>query len=55
LTTRTAKTELRHVLFAKQCARVVTVPWFEFAKCNTPEARRAYVKEKLAREAGVEV
>ena len=54
-TTRMAKTELRDVLLAKQCARVVTVPWCEFAKCTTLEARRAYVRERLAREAGVEV
>jgi hypothetical protein len=55
-TTRTAKTELRDVLLAKQCARVVTVPWFEWRDLGkTPEARRAYVKEKLTREAGVEM
>jgi hypothetical protein len=56
--TRTAKTELRDSLLAKECARVVTVPWFEFDNCKTPEACRAYVnvvKDKLAREAGVEV
>jgi hypothetical protein len=52
---RTAKTELRDRLLAKQCAKVVTVPYFLFDECNTPEKRRAYVREKLAKEAGVEV
>ena len=55
-TTRTAKTELRDFFLAKQCAKVVTVPWFEFAVVEgSPEKRRLYVKEKLANEAGVEV
>jgi hypothetical protein len=55
-TTRTAKTELRDVLLVKQCARVVTVPWFEWRDLGkTPKARRAYVKEKLTREADVEL
>jgi hypothetical protein len=55
-TTRTAKTELRDFLLAKLCAKVVTVPWFEFAKSEgSPEKRRLYIKEKLAKEAGVEV
>jgi hypothetical protein len=53
---RTAKTELRDCLLAKQCAKVVTVPWFEWRDAgSTPEKRRAYVREKLAKEAGVEV
>jgi hypothetical protein len=52
---RTAKTELRDCLLAKQCAKVVTVPYFAFDECNTPEKRRAYVREKLAKEAGVKV
>jgi hypothetical protein len=47
---RTAKTELRDCLLAKQCAKVVTVPWFEWRHTgSTPEKRRAYVREKLAR------
>jgi hypothetical protein len=55
-TMRTAKTELRDFFLTKQCAKVVTVPWFEFAAVkNSPERRRLYVKEKLAKEAGVEV
>ena len=55
-TTRTAKTELRDVLLAKHCARVVALPWFKWQDLGKmPEARRAYVKEKLAREAGAEV
>jgi hypothetical protein len=52
---RTAKTELRDWLLAKQCAKVVTVPYFAFDECNTPEKRRAYVREKLAKEAVVEL
>jgi hypothetical protein len=52
----TAKTELPDYFLARQCARVVTVPWFEFVKLEgSPEKRRLYVKEKLAKEAGVEV
>ena len=52
---RTAKTELRDCLLAKQCAKVVTVPWFEWRDTgSTPERRRAYVREKLAKEAGIE-
>jgi hypothetical protein len=55
-TTRTAKTELRDFFLARQCARVVTVPYFEFdAVKGSPEKRRLYVKAKLAEEAGVEV
>jgi hypothetical protein len=55
-TTRTAKTELRDFFLARQCAKVVTVPYFEFdAVEGSPEKRRLYVKEKLAKEAGVEV
>jgi very-short-patch-repair endonuclease len=53
--TRTAKTELRDLFLAKQCAKVVTVPWFEWRVLNTFEARRAYVKKKLAKEAGIDV
>jgi hypothetical protein len=52
---RTARTELRDLLLANQCARVVTVPWFEWQDLGkTSEACRAYVTEKLTREAGVE-
>jgi len=55
-TTRTAKTELRDFFLARQCTKVVTVPYFEFnAVEGSPEKRRLYVKEKLANEAGVEV
>jgi hypothetical protein len=55
-TTRTAKTELRDFFLATQCAKVVTVPWFELTELEgSPENRRLYVKEKLAKEAGVEV
>jgi hypothetical protein len=55
-TTRTAKTELRDFFLATQCAKVVTVPWFELTELEgSPENWRLYVKEKLAKEAGVEV
>jgi hypothetical protein len=48
---RTAKTELRDWLLAKQCAKVVTVPWFEWGDVRSaPEKRRAYVREKLVEE-----
>ena len=51
--TRTAKTELRDLFLAKQCAEVVTVPWFEFARVrHSPEKRRVYLRKKLA-DAGV--
>jgi hypothetical protein len=54
--TRTAKTELRDFFLARQCAKVVTVPYFEFnAVEGWPERVRLYIKEKLANEAGVEV
>jgi len=55
LMTRTAKTELRDLFLAKHCAKVVTVPWFEWNALNSPEARSAYVRKKLAKEAGVDV
>ena len=54
--TRTAKTELRDLFLAKQCAKVVTVPYFEFDRVmNSPEKLRLYVKEKLAQDAGIVV
>jgi hypothetical protein len=54
--TTTAKTELRDLLLAKQCAKVVTVPYFEFDRVrHSPEKLRLYVKEKLAKEAGVTI
>jgi G:T-mismatch repair DNA endonuclease (very short patch repair protein) len=43
--TKTAKTELRDIFLAKQCAKVVTVPGFEWRRLNTPEKKRLYVKE----------
>jgi len=52
-TTRTAKTELRDLLLAKQCSKVLTVPYFEFYKLKTPKERKAYVRDKLAKEAGI--
>jgi G:T-mismatch repair DNA endonuclease (very short patch repair protein) len=52
--TKTAKTELRDFFLAKQCAKVVTVPYYEFDRVrHSPEKLRLYVKEKLAKEAGV--
>lgn len=53
--TRTAKTELRDFFLAKQCTTLVTMSWFEFAKCTTSEKRWRYVKDTLAKQAGVEV
>jgi len=49
----TAMTELRGYLLAMQCAEVVTVPYFVFVECNTPEKRRGHLREKPAKEAGV--
>jgi hypothetical protein len=47
---RTAKTELRNLFLTERCAKVVTVPWFEFDACNdSPEKRAAYVRELLLR------
>ena len=54
-TTKTAETKLRGFFLAKRCAKVVTVPYFEYEKCITPEERMAYVKQRLSKEAGVEV
>jgi hypothetical protein len=47
--TRTAKTELRDFLLAKQCAKVVTVPYFEFdaKRPATMTEREAYVQRML--------
>ena len=50
---RNAKTELRDLLLAKRCAKVVAVPWFEFEEVeSSPENRRLYVRQKLL-DAGV--
>ena len=48
LQTRTARTELRDMLLGKKCAKVVTVPHFEWDGLTTQEMRVAYVSEKLA-------
>ena len=48
-TTRTAATELRDMLLGKKCAKVVTVPYFEWGGLKTQELRVAYVRDKLAR------
>lgn len=54
--TRTTRTELRDFFLSKQCAKVITVPWFEFDPIKmSPENRKLYVKEKLSKEAGIEV
>jgi hypothetical protein len=53
--TRTIKTELRDFLLAKQCAKVVTVPYFEWGALKSLEERKAYVKDKLANDVGIEV
>jgi hypothetical protein len=53
---RTAKTELRDIFLAKLCAKVVTVHYYEFDRVrHSPEKLRLYVKEKLAKEAGVTI
>ena len=47
---KTAKTKLRDFLLARQCARVVTVPWFEWRDVrNAREKRTQYLRDKLAR------
>jgi hypothetical protein len=48
--TRTAKTELRNLFLAEWCAKVLTVPYFEFEKYKSPEKRAAYVRERLTDE-----
>lgn len=47
--TRTTKTELRDFFLAKQCAKVLTVPFFEFDGLfpETMKERVAYVRGKL--------
>jgi hypothetical protein len=50
-TARTAKTELRNLFLAERCAKVVTVPWFEYQAFNdSPEKRAAYLRELLTKE-----
>jgi hypothetical protein len=50
-TTRTAKTELRDLLLGQRCAKVLTVPWFEFSKFNASAMKRTlYVRQLLAKE-----
>ena len=46
-TTRTATTELRDMLLSKKCAKVVTVPYFEWQGLTTQEMRMSYVRQKL--------
>jgi hypothetical protein len=47
----TAKTELRNLFLAERCAKVLTVPWFEFdVECNSAEKRAAYVRDLLTKE-----
>jgi len=50
---RTARTELRDLLLAKQCTKVVTVPWFEFS--GGAKKLQSYVRSKLLEEAGIEL
>mmetsp|Transcript_32306 Transcript_32306/g.51739 ORF Transcript_32306/g.51739 Transcript_32306/m.51739 type:complete len:157 (+) Transcript_32306:7-477(+) len=48
---RTAKTELRDLFLGQRCAKVLTVPWFEFSKFNASAVKRTlYVRELLAKE-----
>ena len=50
-TTRTAKTELRDLFLGQRCAKVLTVPWFEYSKFNASAVKRtSYVRELLAKE-----
>jgi hypothetical protein len=50
-TTRTAKTELRDLFLGQRCAKVLTVPWFEYSKFNASAVERTlYVRELLAKE-----
>lgn len=53
--TRTAKTELRDLFLAERCATFLSLPYFEFDACTTAKQRRAYVKDMLAKEAGIEL
>jgi hypothetical protein len=46
----TAKTELRNLFLAERCAKALTVPYFEFDACNSPEKRAAYVRDLLTKE-----
>ena len=41
-------TPLRDMLLGKKCAKVVTMPYFEWDGLTTNEMRASYVKEKLA-------
>jgi hypothetical protein len=51
MTTRTAKTELRDLFLGQRCAKVLTVPWFEFSKFDASAVKRTlYVRELLAKE-----
>ena len=53
---RTVTTELRDFFLDKRCAKVVTVPWFEWQLVkNSGERRRSYLKAKLSEEAGIQV
>jgi hypothetical protein len=50
-TTRTAKTELRDLFLGQRCAKVLTVPWFEYSKFSASAVKRTlYVRELLAKE-----
>jgi hypothetical protein len=47
----TAKTELRNLFLAQRCAKVLTVPWFEYKAFNdSAEKRAAYVRDLLTKE-----
>jgi hypothetical protein len=50
-TTKNAKMELRDLFLGQRCAKVLTVPWFEFSKFNASAMKRTlYVRELLAKE-----
>jgi hypothetical protein len=48
---RTAETELRDLLLAKQCTKVVTVPWFELS--GGVKKLQSYVRNQLEEQAGI--
>jgi len=52
---RTTRTELRDLLLATQCTKVVTVPWFEFTGFGGAQKLQSYVRSKLWKQAGIKL